>query len=149
MRWLLALVFAGAAWGAGCDSVASHQFDFWLGEWDVQVAGHVVAHSRIERLEGGCIIQENWMPFGAPEGKSWNFYNAALGKWEQVWVTAQGGVLEVAGNWEKGAMREQGEWHRHSFTPLPDGSVRQFCEESSDQGRTWHTAFDGLYVRRR
>ena len=143
-------------WLASCDSPQHHQFDFWLGEWDVQVAGRVVARSRIERLEGGCIIQENWMPFGAPEGKSWNFLNTTSGLWEQVWVTAQGGVLHVSGEWKDGAIGEQGfsesaggrVRHRHSFTPTESGRVRQYCEESSDEGRTWQVVFDGLYLRR-
>src|SRR4029453_11093809 len=40
-----------------------HQFDFWLGEWDVMSPGAPgPVHSRIERLLDGCIIQENWMP---------------------------------------------------------------------------------------
>ena len=46
------------------------QFDFWVGEWDVEVGGQKVARSRIEKISDGCIVQENWMPSGGPPGKS-------------------------------------------------------------------------------
>ncbi|CAN5170593.1 hypothetical protein BH11PSE14_BH11PSE14_24070 [soil metagenome] len=34
---------------------------------------------------------------------------------------------------------------RITWTPNADGSVRQFWESSSDDGKRWTTAFDGLY----
>ena len=30
------------------------QFDFWVGEWDVEVSGQKVARSRIEKISDGC-----------------------------------------------------------------------------------------------
>ena len=152
------LACSAAAWAqTPCSSAEHHRFDFWVGDWDVQVSGQVVAGSRIEKSADGCIVIENWMPFGAGEGKSWNYFDRTTGRWEQVWVTSTGGVLKVSGGWQDGAMREQGvaqrsgsadAMHRHSFTPLPQGRVRQFCEESSDGGKTWQVTFDGLYVPR-
>jgi hypothetical protein len=154
--WTIAILSAAAADAQACSTRPEvHQFDFWVGEWDVEVGGRIVARSRIERIAGTCIIQENWMPFGGGQGKSWNFYNQASGQWEQVWVTGTGGVLEVAGGWKDGAMRERGARknadgtvtiHRRSFTPLEKGRVRQLCEESGDNGATWHVVFDGLYL---
>jgi hypothetical protein len=152
----LMLALLTAATAAAADRPCSTQFDFWVGEWDVEVGRQIVARSTIERIAGTCIIQENWMPFGGGEGKSWNFYNALADRWEQIWVTSTGDVLEVAGSWKGGAMRERGTRknvdgsatiHRHSFTPLDGKRVRQFCEESDD-GATWHVVFDGLYLRR-
>ncbi|HYL75466.1 MAG TPA: hypothetical protein VEU96_14735 [Bryobacteraceae bacterium] len=156
---ILALCLARAATAApdkNCGSRPEYkQFQFWIGEWDVQVDGQVVAKSSIQSIAGGCIILENWMPYGGGAGKSWNFYNRATGKWEQVWVTSAGGVLKVSGVWKDGAIREEGlayppggkpAMHRHSFTPMPPDRVRQFCEESDDGGKTWHAVFDGLYA---
>jgi hypothetical protein len=37
---------------------------------------------------------------------------------------------------------------RISWTPGPDGSVRQLWETSADGGKTWETAFDGKYVKK-
>jgi hypothetical protein len=39
--------------------------------------------------------------------------------------------------------------HRITWTPLPEGRVRQFWENSRDEGKTWSVAFDGTYVRRK
>jgi hypothetical protein len=159
MRILTALFLVSLAWPQpkppSCGSTENHQFDFWLGEWDVQVGGQKIAQSSITSLMGGCIVLEHWKPFGGGEGKSWNFYNRATEKWEQLWITDSGDVLKVAGGLKDGAMREEGAKrlfdgrpgiHRHCFTPVAPDRVRQFCEESSDGGKTWYTVFDGLYI---
>jgi tetratricopeptide (TPR) repeat protein len=135
-----------------------HQYDFWVGEWDVTSAGAPgPVHSRIERLLDGCIIQENWMPPGVPGGKSWNFYNAATRKWEQVWV-APGGSFKLEGTFHDGAMRFEGKVPRAgapdrmdklTFTPLEGGRVRQYWEQSLDGGKTWTVSFDGTYTPRK
>jgi len=36
---------------------------------------------------------------------------------------------------------------RGLWSPLPDGRVRQFFEQSSDGGETWATWFEGFYSR--
>ena len=36
---------------------------------------------------------------------------------------------------------------RGLWTPLEDGRVRQFFEQSNDGGKTWQTWFDGYYTR--
>ncbi len=133
------------------------QFSFWLGEWDVQVSGQTIAHSRIEKLLEGCVIQENWMPFSGVEGKSWNFYDHQTGKWEQVWMSA-GNTLKLAGSFQDGAMRFEGSTaqasgqttlERLTFTPMSEGRVHQFWEQSRDGGKTWTSAFDGVYIPRK
>ncbi len=129
------------------------QFDFWVGEWDVQVSGKVIGSSRIEKLLGGCIIQENWMPKAGVEGKSWNFYDSQTKKWEQVWMSA-GSLLKLTGEWKDGAMRYEGmtenaggtTLEKLTFTPMPGGRVHQVWVQSNDNGKIWTTAFDGVYI---
>ena len=129
-------------------------FDFWLGEWDVEVAGRKVARSRIEKISDGCIVQENWMPFNGLNGKSWNFYNPATTRWEQVWIGPDGGVTKYEGGLKEGEMRFLGtdsepggaiSQARLTFSRLADGAVHQVSERSVDSGKTWTTGFDGLY----
>lgn len=36
---------------------------------------------------------------------------------------------------------------RMSFTPNPDGTIRQLWESSADEGKTWTPLFDGIYRR--
>jgi len=130
------------------------QFDFWVGEWDVKVSGQVVGGSRIEKILDGCVIQENWMPTGGTQGKSWNYYNASTKKWEQVWMSA-GSTLKFEGTFHDGALHYEGltplpggakRQEKLTFTPLPQDRVHQVWEQSTDGGKTWITAFDGIYV---
>jgi len=43
--------------------------------------------------------------------------------------------------------KNQVTYNRITWTPITDGTVRQHWQISDDQGKTWLTTFDGLYVR--
>ncbi|HRC85024.1 MAG TPA: tetratricopeptide repeat protein [Thermoanaerobaculia bacterium] len=133
----------------------SKQFDFWLGEWDVFAQGSLTGHSRIEALQGGCLIVENYSNLSGYAGKSMNFYDPALGKWRQIWVDNGGTIIWFQGTFQGGSMVFDGEQQprggekstvRMTFTPNPDGSVRQLIEDTADGGKTWTPSFDGKYV---
>lgn len=133
------------------------QFDFWVGEWEVRTPqGRFAGHNRIDKVTDGCLLLENWTAAGGSTGKSINYYDPVHHHWVQTWVDASGDVITMAGTLHDGAMRFEGE-HRYrdgrlelfrmSFTPRPDGSVRQFIEQSRDGGDTWYVWFDGNYVK--
>jgi hypothetical protein len=142
-----------------CPSKAEYrQFDFWLGEWDVTDHGEKIATSSIQSIVGGCIVFENYSQGDGYTGKSFNFYDAALGKWRQTWVDAFGNVSEFSGEFRDGAMRYEGETHRAEgrkvlrkmiLTKLDADHVRQYSERSLDDGKTWSVAYDYIYVRRK
>jgi tetratricopeptide (TPR) repeat protein len=134
------------------------QFDFWIGEWVVSSGGALAGENRIERLERGCLLMENWTSAGGGSGKSMNFYDPAKKTWNQVWVDASGSNIVASGSFHDGAMHFEGEHHylgassqryRMSFTARPDGTVRQFIEQSQDDGKTWYVWFDGIYERKK
>lgn len=134
------------------------QFDFWIGEWDVQAGGKQAGTNSVQLILGDCVIFENWTGAGGMTGKSFNIYNAAKGKWQQTWVDSSGNALELYGEFKDGAMRLAGEKpapnggkiiDRLSFFPLEGGRVRQLWESSQDDGKTWSVVFDGLYTRRK
>ena len=135
------------------------QFDFWVGEWDVQnPQGQLAGTNSVQLILDDCVLLENWTGARGGQGKSFNVYNAARGKWQQTWVDNSGSVLELAGEYKDGAMRFTGETkgrdgrvtlERLTFTKLDDGRIRQFWEQSSDGGKTWTVAFDGTYVKKR
>jgi hypothetical protein len=66
-------------------------------------------------------------------------------------------VLELAGALLEGKMVLTGEhvvrgkptMERITWTPNPDGTVRQHWEQSTDGGKTWTAAFDGLYRKKK
>jgi hypothetical protein len=146
---------------AGCKSIESRQFDFWVGHWDVFRAGDrskPIAHSLIERLYAGCGIRENWMPFSGHTGGSLNTYDPLKKKWRQFWVDSDGPPALFEGGWTGSAMVIEGVWPqpgkptqitRIAYTPLADGSVEQKGVTSDDNGRTWQPGFDLIYRRAR
>jgi hypothetical protein len=158
---LIAALLAPAAASAQpaakpCAAPENRQFDFWVGHWRVSPTGQdkVVAESLIERLYDGCAIRENWMPKGRAGGGSLNAYVPAEHGWRQTWVDSSGELVDFRGGWTGKAMVLTGPGHapsgeprllRMTFTTSPDGSVRQFGEESGDAGKTWTARYDLTY----
>lgn len=145
---------------APCENLEVYkQFDFWVGDWDVFTPdGQKAGENSIQRVSGGCILLENWTSAnGNYTGKSINFYHPGKQKWVQLWVDGSGTVIPTEGVLNDGAMHLEGQLisrqgestlYRGTWTPLPDGRVRQFLEESKDGGKTWNVWFDGFYVRK-
>jgi hypothetical protein len=134
---------------AACASVEHHQFDFWAGRWDVYNAkGQMVAHSLIEPVYG-CGIRENWMPLNNQPGGSLSIYVPEQKRWEQFWIDSQGSRAIFTGGWNGSAMVIAGKWGgplvRMTYSKNADGSVRQFGEQSTDEGKTWGPSFDFTY----
>jgi hypothetical protein len=139
-----------------CDDPAHHQFDFWVGRWDVYgPRERLVAHSLIESVYG-CGIRENWMPISGQTGGSLSIYVPAERSWEQFWIDASGARVVFRGGWNGQAMVIAGIWAtspavetgrltRMTYTRNADGSVRQFGEQSGDEGHSWSPAFDFTY----
>ena len=139
-----------------CDAPAHGGFDFWVGEWDVFAtgSGQKVAESRIERKHNGCAVIETWMPLRGEGGTSLNHLDPVTGMWRQKWVGSRPGAVEFSGGLTAGKMVLTGNWpnpvDRHqlirmTYTPNPDGSVRQFGEASTDHGVSWQASFDFTY----
>ncbi len=146
----------------------NRDFDFWIGDWEVTTPdGRPAGTNRIESVSGGRGLLENWtgaVPPNAPAGtapttgRSLNAYDPAKQKWRQFWVGSGGQVLELAGGLVEGKMVMSAERTRRdgravidriTWTPNADGTVRQHWEQSLDAGKTWTTAFDGLYRRKK
>ncbi|HEY0874391.1 MAG TPA: hypothetical protein VGD94_13045 [Vicinamibacterales bacterium] len=143
-----------------CDArPEASQFDFWVGEWDVIVNGKPAGINRIEKILGGCVLQENWTSAAGSEGKSWNWHDIGDGKWHQLWLDAQGAPsLNLAGEFSGNVMDYEGTsvgpggarvMNRLQFFKLPGDRIRQFWQQSNDGGKTWTTVFDGEYRRRK
>lgn len=142
-----------------CEAAGSkhRQFDFWIGDWNVRVNDKPAGTNEVRSILGGCVIFENWTGAGGGSGKSFNFFNRQTGKWHQTWVDDRGGVLELDGEFIDGAMKFAGETRdtkgakilqKLTFFPLPENKIRQLWESSSDDGKTWKTVFDGIYLRK-
>ena len=138
-----------------CEDSAVHRaFDFWVGDWDVYVDGELRSRSIISRRQNGCLIHENYNSLSGWHGESMNFVDPATGKWRQVWVDQDAGLVTYEGEFRDGAMRMHGRWTfrdgryelaRVSWTELPDGGVEHKLEHSKDEGKSWYLFFLGLY----
>ena len=140
------------------DDKAFAGFDFWLGEWDVHTAdGNFAGTNRIAKVANGCLVTEEWKGASGFSGTSINFVDKITGEWVQVWNDASGGQIQVRGGLTDEGMRLVGTLHyvsngktlrfRGLWTPLEDGRVRQYFEQSED-GESWTPWFEGFYSRR-
>lgn len=139
-------------------SPEQRQFDFWVGEWEVHDAkGQWLGRNRVVSLLGGTVLQEHWEGSQGGAGTSLNAYLPARKAWRQCWVDAKGGSLDLMGGLEGRSMVLRGTTEgakgrvleRITWTPLPDGRVRQLWEQSADGGGTWTVSFDGYYSRKK
>ena len=140
-------------------SPENRQFDFWIGEWDVQTPqGQLAGTNSVQNIIDGCVIFENWTGTIGGTGKSFNFYNASTGKWQQTWVASNGSVTEFVGEFKDNQMRFRSEsigkdgrktLRRLTFFNLGPDRVRQFAESSTDEGKTWSVQYDFTYVRKK
>ena len=158
MAIVAAALWTGTAAAAPCDSPAHRQFDFWVGEWLVHTPkGKLAGVNRIERKHGGCVLHERYETGGTYAGESLNIYDAPRSLWHQSWVDNTGQLLLLEGGLKEGSMVLEGQTrgdkgavtrHRITWTPRPDGSVRQHWQSTDARGQ-WTTAFDGLYTRKK
>ncbi len=142
-----------------CSGEEFHQFDFWLGEWEVIAEPNqtIAGFNTITREENGCLILERWESINGGTGQSYNFYNPATEKWRQVWVS-QGAMIDYEGGLtETGSMKLEGtityvgsglqanftgEW-----TLNEDGTVTQHFEQYDAETEQWTPWFTGLYTK--
>jgi len=134
-------------------------FDFWLGDWDVHVAGGQQAGTNsITRQERGCVLVERWSNTAGGTGMSINYLDLTTNEWVQVWNAEGGTQINIRGGLTDEGMAMEGTIHyvangttapfRALWTPLPDGRVRQYFEQSNDGGETWTPWFEGFYTRK-
>lgn len=144
-----------------CSAEAHRRFDFWQGRWVVRAAnGALAGHNTIRPILGECALHERYTTPTGYEGESLNVYDASRGVWHQTWVDNQGLLLRLEGGYDTDRMVMQGPtvgadgstrlnritWSRVDGDP---DRVRQHWEVSTDDGATWSTGFDGLYIRQR
>jgi hypothetical protein len=138
---------------------AFRAFDFWVGDWEVHgPAGTLAGTNTVERAQRGCVLIENWTSVSGGTGMSVNYFDHAAGEWVQIWNAEGGSQIHIRGGMTEQGMLLTGTLHtvangrtvpfRGLWTPLEDGRVRQFFEQSNDSGATWTPWFEGFYSRK-
>lgn len=98
-------------------------------------------------------------------GNSFNFYETKTKRWHQFWVNSNGNAaplstaadgtpMPMSGGLVDGAMVLQSPAgvkprNRWTWSRAEGGKVRQLAEQSDDDGATWKTVFDGVYVKQK
>lgn len=159
LLWVALLMEGTLMAQAPCSTPAHSQFDFWVGDWEVySTAGDtIVGHNKINKILGGCVVEENWTGGSGFQGKSFNTYNVQDSTWNQVWVDMGGATYHFKGKFKDNVMHMKGKtpgrngqmvWFDMSYHPQADGAVRQIWKMSTDKGESWNTAFDGMYRKK-
>lgn len=147
-----------------CNDADHRAFDFWIGDWDVYATGTaaLVAHSKIEKIVG-CAISETYDQFAGKKGQKVDYHGRSIssyvpagsdgaGGWLQYYVDNAGTAATLKGGWNGKAMiflsKAGPVTNRMTLKPHPDGSVRQFGESSTDDGKTWQPSYDFTYKKR-
>ena len=143
-----------------CANPKLHEFDFWIGSWTVYKNGTdtVAGYSEIKPVAGGCSLLESYTNAkGNYTGNSLNKFNSVNGKWQQFWVDNSGSTLFIEGSYSNNKLIMENQDNNADGTTTnnritwfknQDGTVRQLWEQSSDKGKTWNVAFDGLYKKK-
>ena len=119
--------------------------------------GRHIGDNHITADQGGCALREQWRDINGNTGSSLNFYSAASGQWQQVWISP-GIIIDMRGGLQDNAMVLEGTVtyqadarstpFRGTWTPLEDGRVLQVFEDfrpDEDGNPRWHVGFEGYY----
>ncbi len=142
---------------APCQSPEAHQFDFWLGQWNVSWGEQGKGTNTIRKDLGDCVIIESFdgRPATPLVGMSVATFDARAGQWKQSWVDNQGGYLDFAGSWQtdrmilqRHASREGVDFlQRMVWYDISQDTLQWQWERSDDNGETWSVLWHIHYQR--
>lgn len=135
---------------------AFHQFDWWLGNWVVYEDDEVVGIDTVIASLNSCVVEEKWKRNDGLMGKSFNTYNPATRKWQQIWVDNRGNTFFFLGEYKKGEMTFEGSNYLDGKVVLfkltyyyrrAEKTVRKLWQVSKDNGKTWEINYDLLFKK--
>lgn len=148
---------------APCTAPELHEFDFWVGDWDLTwpAQGQIPAGTgtnHVERILDGCVIQESFAASGPQPlvGHSVSAYVPREKGWKQTWVDNQGSYIALTGTFQDGQMiltqRALGpdgkpRLARMVFLNIKPDSFDWHWESSTD-GKTWKLNWPIHYQRK-
>ncbi|HEY6333838.1 MAG TPA: hypothetical protein VI756_31265 [Blastocatellia bacterium] len=141
-----------------CSAAEYHAFDFTLGDWSVSdSAGNAVGISQIRYDLDGCVVVENWAaPGGSPSGRNLDGFNQEDQRWRRYFADTRGHVHVFEGvskgdsiEYQGTSRGPKGEQVLNRLTIRKDGVDRmtQLWRKSTDNGKTWEPAFEGIFTR--
>ena len=150
----------GAVEPASCAAnPANRALDFWLGDWTIAAAGGSPNAASSVTLElDKCLVVERWDGGRGHAGENIFGYSADDRSWHGLFADNEGRVHVLVEGKVAGASAEftgpsrgaQGDpvLNRVTIRRVSDNQVEQVWQKSTDDGKTWVTAFRGEYTRR-
>lgn len=142
-----------------CSAPEYRQMDFWLGDWDVyDNNGKLQGHNLIEKVLGGCALQEYYSDVSGLRATSFSMYDASRRVWNQTYLSTFGTFISVEGYLQDKSMIMVGmhltnegrmALHRMIWTPNDNGTAYQLWNYSKDGGKTWETIYEGFLRKAR
>ena len=151
-----------------CDSPESRQFDFWIGDWDIQQKIikkdgtwlEAKAHTSVILILNGCALEEHWegdvkffwsgmQNFEHMKGFSIRYYNPQKKHWNLRWLDNRN--LNMGSGYTGNFINGKGEFFiesktangkrisRITFSDIKENSVHWDLAFSKDDGKTWTT----------
>jgi hypothetical protein len=147
---------------APCETPQNHQFDFWVGDWQVFDAtnNQLVGFDRVEKHSRGCIVQENltmtsdlYRRPGVPYRMAGIAVNRFDGEaWLQLWADDTWGAIVMRGKPDaNGSMvftsiiPSRNRDLRVVYEKNPDGTVRTLQYVAPAGSDKWQKYGDLLY----
>ncbi|MEE9226505.1 MAG: DUF1579 family protein [Acidobacteriota bacterium] len=142
-----------------CSRPEAGQFDFWVGDWDLEWGEGKTGTNSIHKVMGGCVITEEFdgSPSSKLRGMSVSSYDPIKKKWKQTWVDNQGGYLDFVGEYRDGKMVLQRNatfegkpiLQRMVWYAITENGLKWNWERSRDGGKSWETLWKIAYTRRK
>ena len=151
-----------------CNAPESHDFDFWVGKWDLHVRQRIGPESEefregravasVRRILDGCVMLEEFDGDTLPRpvvGMSLSTFNSRTGKWQQTWVDNSANNMVFHGGYIDDRMemiheatngRESILW-RITFHNIREDEFDWAYDRSTDGGRTWLNFLEIHYTR--
>jgi hypothetical protein len=125
--------------GGPCDTPEHHQFDFWVGDWQVFDAktNELVGFDRVEKHSQGCIVQQNLTMitdlYRRP-GVGYRLAGISVNRfdgenWLELWADNQWGAIALRGMPEGGNAMVL-----RTITPSRNRDLRLVWERRPDGG---------------
>ena len=132
-----------------------HEFDFWLGEWDLTWSENNSGTNRIERILKGAVVQENFESDGY-KGMSVSVFSKEDNRWHQTWVDSSGTYLDFVGDFKDGKMiftrngiaDEKPVKQRMIWYDISKDKLMWNWERSNDDGIEWQVIWKIQYKRK-
>jgi hypothetical protein len=137
------------------EEITNHEFDFWIGEWELTWGEDKHGTNLIDRVMDGVVIQENFKSDGY-HGMSVSVFSKEDSCWHQTWVDSSGSYLDFIGGFSNGKMilirdgivDDRSVQQRMVWYDISKDTFQWNWERSEDQGISWKVIWKIQYQRK-